>query len=620
MDVLLILIGVGVPLLLALALLAVPIIALVRTFQLSSRLGRLEDELHKLRHLLRGRPEPAETREAIAEEPPPPPIPVVEPVREELVPMQLVEEHAVSGVEALIGGRALGWIAVVLLLVAGAFFLRVIFERGLIGPLGRVGIGLAVSLALCAAGYVFHRRGWRVFSEMLTSGGVVLLYLVTFATFGFFDPPLLAQRHAGIFLVAVIVEALALAVLYESPTIALMGVIGGLMTPLLLATQVDHYLELFAYLALLDLGIVMLVLFRDWWASATVALVGTHAIFWGWYAANYHPAKWPIALGFVAVVFLLFLAHTILGQLVRGRRAGIEALVRLVLNAAMFAAAGYVLLDTKELASWASTGAVGLAIVYACLAWATVAGRRDDVRLLAVTIATAMGLIAMVFPLEAEAAWIAVGWAAQGLVLWGFGLRIRSLAVRVMGAAFLALAAGRLLFVDTFAGGPKHAWPFVPLFNSYGTPAIGVVAAIVAASALSYLYRPRRLSLDFVAMRLLSVAGFLLLWMVLSIEVFDYFREFEGRMSQTALSVLWALYAVATLLVGFRFGSRPLRWLALGVFALTLGKVVLIDTAALEGFYRVTAYLVLAVVMGAAAWSYQKVKRALSVPAVEENR
>ena len=69
-----------------------------------------------------------------------------------------------------------------------------------------------------------------------------------------------------------------------------------------------------------------------------------------------------------------------------------------------------------------------------------------------------------------------------------------------------------------------------------------------------------------------------------------------------------------------RFRSRPLRWLALGVLALTLMKVVIVDTAALTGFYRVTVFFVLALVMGGAAWAYQKViKRVLSTPAQENN-
>src|SRR5207249_2672903 len=48
--------------------------------------------------------------------------------------------------------------------------------------------------------------------------------------------------------------------------------------------------------------------------------------------------------------------------------------------------------------------------------------------------------------------------------------------------------------------------------------------------------------------------------------------EHLRRSAQTALSVVWAVYAAAVLVAGFRLRSRPLRWAALGLFGLTLAK------------------------------------------------
>ena len=80
----------------------------------------------------------------------------------------------------------------------------------------------------------------------------------------------------------------------------------------------------------------------------------------------------------------------------------------------------------------------------------------------------------------------------------------------------------------------------------------------------------------------------------------------DCRTAQTTLSGVWAAYAVGLLASGFRWRSAALRWGALGLFALTLSKVFLIDMASLPGFYRVAAFFVLAVMMGIAAWAYQR--------------
>src|SRR5439155_12283541 len=159
------------------------------------------------------------------------------------------------------------------------------------------------------------RRGWRAFSQMLTAAGIVLLYLAAFASFGYYH--LLPRDHGAVFLIALVAEAAALAVLYEAPAIALMAVIGGLLAPVLLHSDRDQYVNLFLYLTALNAGAVGLSLLRRWPALGTVALLGTHGLFWLWYAEHFHPAKLPTALAFVTAMGALYLAQTVLASLSR---------------------------------------------------------------------------------------------------------------------------------------------------------------------------------------------------------------------------------------------------------------------------------------------------------------
>jgi uncharacterized membrane protein len=308
------------------AALVLPLIALMRTGrigELSNRVSRLERELARLCSgkepptAVREAPQPAQAAPgAGAESGVLDAIPVHGPRPERRRPHRPAADSA--ALEEWLGKKGLGWAAVVVLLFAAAFFLKYAFDNAWIGPLGRVSMGLAAGAGLCVAGWRYHRE-WRLFSQMLTAAGVVLLYLATFGSFGYYH--LLPRGPAGVFLVAVVAEAAALAVLYESPAIALMAVVGGLLTPLLLHSDRDQYRALFLYLAALDAGVVALALFRRWWAFASVALLGTQGLFWLWYAGHYHPEKLAAALGFQAVVFGLFLALDLLGPLLRRRPA-----------------------------------------------------------------------------------------------------------------------------------------------------------------------------------------------------------------------------------------------------------------------------------------------------------
>ena len=103
---------------------------------------------------------------------------------------------------------------------------------------------------------------------------------------------------------------------------------------------------------------------------------------------------------------------------------------------------------------------------------------------------------------------------------------------------------------------------------------------------------------------------------LVSVETYGYFDALVGKVSvdaehwqrtaQSALSGVWAIYAAAILWIGFRLGSLSLRWTALILFAFTLGKVFLLDMEGLPGLYRVAAFFALSVMMGIAAWAYQR--------------
>jgi uncharacterized membrane protein len=445
--------------------------------------------------------------------------------------------------------------------------------------------------------------------------------------------------------VLIVALAAGLALLYQAPAIALMAVVGGLLTPILLHTDQDRYVSLFLYLVLLDLGVVLLALARalltararaastpestsrDWkgrlseldfpgftWSLiAPVALLGTQALFWLWYGTWYHPEKLGAALLFQGTIFGLFLVHDLLATAWSGQRVSWVGLVDVVLAALLFATAGYVLLD-PDFHSWLAPLAVGMAVVYTALAWLLLYWKRALERLLLVLVANGMGFVAIALGLRALAGWVALGWAVQGVALSIFGMRIRSIPLRAMGAVLLTLAVGRLVIVDTPWGGRE---PFVFLFNSYGLPGLAIAGCLLAAAAFSRRWLTHPDALNEAGRWVAGLGGTVLVWFVLSFEIYQSvaperyaYADPTGdlhRLASMFLSVFWAVYAAIVLGVGFWLASRPVRSIALGLFALTVAKVVLIDMAGLPGIYRVAAFFVLAVMMGIGAWVYQRV-------------
>src|SRR5262249_30715802 len=148
----------------------------------------------------------------------------------------------------------------------------------------------------------------------------------------------------------------------------------------------------------------------------------------------------------------------------------------------------YVLLR-EDYRPWLGTAAVSMAAVYTALTWLVLRRRPQDTWQQLVLVATGLAFVTMVIPLQAEAIWIALGWAAEGAALAWFGLRIRPLALSGFGAVLLGLGVGRLLVIDTME---LFRWkPFVPVFNEYGLPALLVAACVPAAAAAIRWMRPQ---------------------------------------------------------------------------------------------------------------------------------
>ena len=588
-----------------------PIIALVRTH----RIAELEHRLAAVEQALRRGGGSTPPTEIVP--------PDVEPIQDAPSPtarrpvialpsLPVQPQHKAAtdaaALEAWVGRRGLGWASAVLLLFATAFFIKYAFDNQWIGPVGRVSAGLAGGTALVLTGFAFHRRGWRTFGQIPSAGGVAMLYLSAFAAFGYYH--LIPQQHAAIALVILVIEAAALALLYEAPAIATMALVGGLVTPILLHTDRDQYRSLFAYLTILNASAIGLTMLRTWRFLGIIALLGTQALYWAWYDEHYHPEKMIAALGFQSLLFALGLFSSLAGHVYRPRRANVIDLILLILNAGFFAFAGYVLLDERYHV-WLGTLALAVAAVYAAVGCAIQRSRPDDERQLLVVVAIALAFVAIAIPLQADAAWIAVGWAVMGLSLWWFGLRINGEALGIMGLILLTWAGGWLVFANTPTG-PRP--PFVPLFNKYGGPATVVAACLLAAAVVARRRRPGSTRIAAQPLGLyFGAVGLWLVWFVISVETFGYFNMHDDgdllhmqRTVQMALSIVWAVYATIVLVIGFRLRSLPLRGAALIVFAVTLAKVILLDMSGLPGFYRVAAFFVLALTMAGAAFGYQK--------------
>ncbi len=511
--------------------------------------------------------------------------------------------------ESIIGRRWLGWIAIAVILFATAFFLKYAFDNRWIGELGRVSIGITFGIVLSALGFKYGRRGWRVFAQILLAGGIVLLYLSTYAAFGYYH--LVNQKAAFVYLAILIIEAAALALVYEAPAIAIMALIGGFLTPLLLHSERDQYQSFFAYIIALDVG--ALALLKRWRGLSSIAYFGTHLLFWLWYDERYHEQKLVAVVVFQLLVFLIFLAAHLAKKLVRRQRVTSEDLVLFVANPFTFFFTTYQVLNPGH-HDWMGVLAIGMALVYAAVAKLLLDRNVSTPVEILTAIAVALVFVTIAVPIQLKSNWITIAWAVEALTLLWAGLETRSLRLRLMGCLLFGLALAKLIFWDTTLSRP----PFTPVVNRYFLSSLFVIAAVFTASRLYERARQKDQIDAYAAPVVFLLLSVFTLWLVTSIETVTFFwaragmeKQFEDAnhqlwLAQMALSVVWAIFATVLAALGFIRRSSAMRWAALALFALTIVKAMLVDIAALEQIYRIIVFFVLGILLLLVTWGYHK--------------
>src|SRR5690606_7818218 len=98
-----------------------------------------------------------------------------------------------------------------------------------------------------------------------------------------------------------------MAVLQESRTLAILGVLAGFMAPIWLSNNSGNHVGLFSYYALLNAGIFAIAWVRPWRILNLLGFAFTWGIGTTWGVMDYSPAKFNSTEPFLVLFFVFYL-------------------------------------------------------------------------------------------------------------------------------------------------------------------------------------------------------------------------------------------------------------------------------------------------------------------------
>jgi uncharacterized membrane protein len=201
--------------------------------------------------------------------------------------------------EELIGARVMPWLGALALALAGAYLVKLSFEHGWISPPVRVALGVAFGVALLAASQVL-RRSSGLIGEALAAAGIADLFASFLAAVHLYH---LVPPAAGFALMALTTAVAVVLALRQGAMVALLGLVGGFLTPALVRTEQPSARGLFLYLLLLVAGLMAVARRRGWpWLAFSALVAG---LIWAavWLNGPFHAAD-----GLWLSLFLIALA------------------------------------------------------------------------------------------------------------------------------------------------------------------------------------------------------------------------------------------------------------------------------------------------------------------------
>jgi len=590
--------------------------------QIYRQVENLQQEVSELRALLsdlRSSQAKNSTGPAVSNiEPTPPPIPM--PPTLPARPIQAWRESVNSpagekdippprSAEVTLGQRWFLGIGVFVLLLAIGFFLKYAFDEQWIRPPVQITFGLLVGIFLIGGGEICHRRKWAGLDISFAALGLGALYLSVYAANQIYR---LLPDGLTIFVVLLVsTVGLLISFLWDSRVLAVLSFLGGYLSPLLFHSNELGNWVFFGYLSALNIATTLLAYVKRWSSLSWIGAILSWIAFQVWSSTHPTADQWEYAFCFTQLSLFLYSIFPFLR--IRSSIGGwrLTGIFVALINGwlCVWKSAELLQYDKNPLAI------VTLAYSVVALSLALVFWRRSEGAPLAaagsygpaVTWLIAQGLIYLLvtWAVILSNKWTILFWAAQVVVTYWIAAKAKD-RVLLNGTIILGvIVTFRFLFFEVDILGFSLANErFVDDLFSRWFIGMFVIACLLAVWWLASrgLVNGAHSGLA----RWFEIIGLMSLFGFLNAELERLSWEWRFPVTLAAFSILWTLFAASLLVIGFLWKRKFYRICAIVLLFITIGKVLLFDTAEVSAPYRILSCAVLGGILVALSALYYR--------------
>ncbi len=545
-------------------------------------------------------------------------------------------------IEQYLGGNWLVRIGIFALILGVGFFLQHAFSNNWINHQSQIATGILISCVLIFFGDFFAKR-YPIYSFALSGGGVAVLYLTIFigsTVYEIINSPYISM----LMLVLTSAISVRLSFLRSSQTLAVLGLIGALLAPLLIYdsqilsevsgitfSEPEDSNLLVYYLFVISLSVLVISFFKDWRFFRILSILGSYQLLGTWNELYKDNISMINSFSFLTVNFFMHFLITI-GYFIRKNVIPkIWEYSTISLNPLIYLLITNNLLKTDN-SSWLGIIILCIGLLYFIFAYASYIRSHYEITLSSMLIGVGLICIFSAIPVQLSGSIVTILFSIQALVLLWLSIRLKSWELQTFSFSIFLVVIFRLLFID-FSNFELGDYQII--FNERFLVFFVVILCLIISSYFYYLeinkfqlyskniffkfteknIQTLKTNLSIKNLFILSLifTNFLIVWSisfeitsVFDSNIFELDSDTKSYAKGLGLTIFWGMYASILLVIGISKRSYQIRSAAIFLLGIPVVKLFIYDTFNLEQIYRIISYVFLGILLIIGGFIYQK--------------
>lgn len=373
-----------------------------------------------------------------------------------------------ENLEKFIGENLINKIGIAITVIGVAIGAKYAIEHQLISPLTRIIFGYIIGLGLL--GFAIKlKKNYENFSAVLLSGSLAIMYFITFAAYSFYE--LFPQLVTFGLMVVFTIFAVTAAINYNKQIIAHIGLVGAYAVPFLLSDGSGRVVILFSYMAIINIGILVIAFKKYWKPLYYSSFVLTWIIFLSWFGYQYDiDLHFKLALIFLAIFFVTFYMMFLAYKLLQKEKFELSDIALMLTNSFIFYGIGYYILDGHIIGEhYLGLFTLGNAFIHSIFSIIFYRQKLADRNLFYLVSGLVLVFITISIPVQLDGNWVTLLWTGEAALLFWIGRTKNVQFYEILSYGLMMLAITSLVqdWITVYnVYDPEHPETrLIPLFN-----------------------------------------------------------------------------------------------------------------------------------------------------------